>query len=323
MRIDMRSIPLLVVSCDKYADLWPVFLEIFYNRWQDCPFPIYIGSNTLEASDDRVSGIMVGVDRSWSENLLSMLNVLSSEYVLLFLEDFLIRKTVDSLRVQEIIKYSVAHKVDCTRLASLLSPTPLPQLKLADFPLLGSVAPGTPYRVSAQIALWRVDALKHYLVPGFTAWEFEHLGTQMSTYTDHLFLGPYESYIDYDHGVEKGRWKPDGLKICEDAGVRVDLDKRPAFSEDELCMHFSSGEHASQLADLKADALKAYSSGHRLDGIRQSYRYLVRSRSSMDILFISCFGLIGAEALAWLRRIHLWLKLRAVRNRSAKHEKFR
>jgi len=39
------KIAVLVVSCDKYADLWPPFFQLFLRFWPECPFSVYLISN--------------------------------------------------------------------------------------------------------------------------------------------------------------------------------------------------------------------------------------------------------------------------------------
>ena len=316
MKRELILPPLLVVSCDKYSDVWQPFLDVFWKRWPDCPFQVHIGSNKHCHIDDRVKNITIGEDCSWSENLLLMLNTLKGDYVILFLEDFLIKKSVETTALLQMIAYCADRQVDCARFAPLPPPTPLPPSRLEDFPALGINPAGSPYRVSAQIALWRIDALKHYLVPGFSAWDFEHLGTQMSEYSNHTFLGPFHPYIDYDHGVEKGRWKPEGLKICEEASVKVDLTRRVAFTSEELDRHLNSGLSASHLSNIKANVLNSFLHGNRWVGLRQASQYVALNPIAIEMLVIVIFGLVGPSAISWLRKQHLQIKLHAMGRRN-------
>lgn len=263
-----------------------------------------------------VRSVKVGPDKSWAENLLRMLDAIGTDYVLLFLEDFLIRRPVDTAVIIKMIQYCVPRRVDCARLSPLPSPTPLPRSILRDFPEFGVVQADAPYRVSAQAALWRVKALRHYLVPGLSAWEFEHTGTQMSRYTAHCFLGPFVPLIDYDHGVEKGRWKPEGLAICREAGVSVDLSRRSAFSVEELEAHYQMEVPRARLARIKADAIDAFSEGRLREGLSRSCAYLRTNPLALNILGIAAFGLAGKRPLAWLQRQHLKLKLLHARRKA-------
>jgi hypothetical protein len=306
---------ILVISCDKYADLWRPFFEVFWKRWPDCPFPVILGSNGLAFDDARVKTIRVGPDRSWAENVHRLLDEVTSNYVLIFLEDFLIRQPVETGAVLDLASYCALHGIDCARLAPLPAPTPLPPRALPDRSDFGAVPERSLYRVSAQAALWRVDALRYYLVPGFSPWEFEHLGTQMSRYAGHTFIGPFKPLIDYDHAVEKGLWKPEGLAICAAAGVTVDLGRRPAFTDETLRAHHAHGVPASEMAVIKIKAMDAFHEGRRRDALRHAGRYLRTRPLALDVYAIVIFGLAGPHAIAWLHRQHLRLRLSRVRRR--------
>jgi hypothetical protein len=119
--------------------------------------------------------------------------------------------------------------VSCLR----LRPAPPPSLRLPDLVNLGELQPGEEYRVSTQVAIWEVSVLKQLALPGFSAWDFETLGSLLSDRLPGIFWGVYSPVIDYRHAVERGLWLEEGLEICGRAGVRVDLPARGVVSEEE------------------------------------------------------------------------------------------
>jgi len=314
---NVKDIPLLVVSCDRYADLWPVFFDVLRARWPDCPFPLYLGSNQARFERPGVTTLCAGVDRSWAGNLSRMLDLLSSEYVLFFLEDFFLRSAVNTESVVSAVNYFRSRNVDCGRLAPLPAPTPLPPVPFPDCPTMGPVPPEFPYRVSAQIALWRVPALREYLVPGFSAWDFEHIGTRMSRHKSQVFAGPFAALIDYDHGVEKGRWKLEGIEICRAAGVTPDTRARGVFSVGQLDAHYQAGQGAGELGHIKARAITAFLHGRRREGWGHCKRHLRSAGPSLRLLSIAAFGMLGPWALEWLDRQHVHWRTLSARLRDA------
>ena len=67
-----NDVTILVVSCDKYKDLWIPFFHCFFKYWSDCPYPVFLASNDLEYSDPRVKTILIGPDKDYSSNLLAI-----------------------------------------------------------------------------------------------------------------------------------------------------------------------------------------------------------------------------------------------------------
>ncbi len=225
------GVSVLVCSCDRYADLWRPFFEIFHLRWPNCPWPLYVGSNHRLFEGPGVTTLAIGEDRAWGQNLLAMLDRIETPRVLLMLEDFLIRKPVDNEQVTALATVAAYEDLACLR----LTPMPRPSRRLAGYPRLGEIRPGDEYRVSTQAAIWRVSALRQLLRPPFSAWQFEQLGSVLSErLMPRGFWGTYDPAIDYLHGVDRGLWLPRGLEICRQAGVQVDLWARSEISPRQL-----------------------------------------------------------------------------------------
>lgn len=310
----MFKTPLLVISCDKYADLWKPFFTLFFHQWPDCPYPLYLGSNFKTYPDERVIPITIGDDISWTSGVRQMLNHINAEYIILFLEDFLIKRKVNTRAVDRLVQIARERRVGCLRLAALLPLSLPPTRPLAEFPGLGVIEPGEPYRVTAQAAVWSVETLRHLLVPGFNAWEFEAIGTQLSEDMPDPFWGLYEPAIVYDHGVEKGKWKPEGLAICREAGVQVDLGPRPVFTEEELSAYYSAIAFQSQSHLNKRGAISEFRAGRRLSGFKSALHHLGNEPLSIHSWAILLFGLFGPKPMAWLQKMHLRRKVLSARS---------
>ena len=90
------KLAIIVVSCDKYSDLWDIFFQCFFKYWPDCPYKLYLGSNFLVYPDERVNNILVGEDIDYSSSLKIMLSEVDEDFVLPMVEDFFISKRIDS-----------------------------------------------------------------------------------------------------------------------------------------------------------------------------------------------------------------------------------
>ncbi|HYO77546.1 MAG TPA: hypothetical protein VE010_13885 [Thermoanaerobaculia bacterium] len=254
------TVPILVASCDAYADVWSPFFTLFFRHWPDCPYPIHLGTNFESFDDPRVRTIRVGADRGWAAGLSSMLARLSATHVLLFLEDFFLERQADDAMVQSLVAAAQRNpEVASIRLAPLPPPSEIRGAPFAAMPeLLRIVPPGTPYRVSAQPAVWRVEALRRYLRAGFTAWDFELIGSQLADLSSDVFLGPVHAAIAYDHAIEKGRWRAAGIRICRENGIEVATSARGIIGPTEL-------GRGAVMAALRRNVKSAF---HSLTGVR-------------------------------------------------------
>jgi len=220
----MRSdTALLVVSCDSYRDLWGPFFTLLFRYWNDCPYPVFLGSNFETYPDRRITPLAVGKDRDWSSNLLQMLSVIPLEGILLLQEDFLIDGPVQTNRIRVFLEYAMRRKAACLR----LMPIPGPDIPCADNHELGEIRPGAEYRVSLQAAWWRKDSLRAVLRAGESPWQFECLGSRRTDEIDAPFLSLREEVelpLDYfTTAVFRGYWEPGALDLCRRERVPVDL----------------------------------------------------------------------------------------------------
>lgn len=309
----MNSVPVLVISCDRYADLWRPFFTLFFKQWPACPHPVYLGTNFGQYGDPRVRTLKVGSDLSWATGVASMLDNLQSDFVILFLEDFLIQKAVDGDAVLRFVHAAQKERVACIRLSPLPLPSKLPSRAVSGYPELGVVEPDTPYRVSAQPAIWRVDALRRFLVPGFSAWQFEEVGSRLSAYGSESFWGPFQPAVVYEHGVEKGLWKPSGLAICRSFGIDVDLDARRAFSSSEFDEFHRSREESGRLFIMKRRVVDEFIRGEKRIAVRVA-REILRVRPWwLELYGILLAGLLGRGPIRLLDRLQLAAKVRRSR----------
>jgi len=222
----------LVVSCDKYSDLWSPFFQLFRKHWPDCPYEVFLGTNYLSFDSNGVTSIPIGQDRSWAENLRFMLDAVDSSRIIMFLEDFLMIDGADTPKIRRLVELAGRHKVGCLR----LFPHPTPTGRLAGFGDIGMIQPGDEWRVSTQTAIWDKKLLYSLAKPGFSAWQFEIIGSLLSDTLPDLFWSVYEPAVNYCNGVVLGKWVPQGLEACGKAGVKVDLESRGTITEDELLL---------------------------------------------------------------------------------------
>jgi hypothetical protein len=213
----------LVVSCDKYADVWGPFFAIFRKRWPDCPYPVFLGSNHRAFPDTRVRSIPIGDDASWTHSTSLMLARVGVPRVILLLEDFLLTRPVDTARVRSLVELAIANDLHCLRLVPKMAPS----RPLAAFPGLGEFPPGHLNRVSTQAGVWRTETLAALLQEPRTAWDFEAKASLASGRFPDRFWGVLRPALHYLQSVESGLWTHRGVAVCRKAGVPVDLAARP------------------------------------------------------------------------------------------------
>lgn len=305
----------LIVSCDKYADVWPPMLELLRRHWPDCPYPIYLGANHQTVTDPRVRSILIGDDPGWAAGVREMLRRVDSEYIILLLEDFFLTAPVDTVRIQELAALARDRGVGSLLLRAHEPPFRMPGAPVKDAPGLTRIAARHPYRVTTQAAIWRKEVLERLLLPGFSAWDFELIGSWYSRKFDEEFWEVSDAPISYEHVIEKGRWRPVGLSICRHAGVEV-LSARGQFTEAEMAEHVRAARTGVEWYWRYEHTMGLFLDGRRWKGAVAALAHWWFAPQRGKMLAVLLFGLLGTRALLWLESLGFQRKLRRAAGRS-------
>jgi hypothetical protein len=205
---------ILMMSCSKYKEVWEPYFHFFNKYWKDCPFDCYFGSDNID-KEYGFKSISLENDSGWAKNFLNVIDQIDDEYIMLFQEDFLLMRDVDTEKVLNLVKYAEENDVGCLRLA----PCPGPTKPWNED--LGQIGINDEYRVSMQLAIWHKDVLKSVILPEFTPWDIETKGTILSRLCKKPFLslwreseeevgGPIRYYIT---AIVKGKWHKGALDM--------------------------------------------------------------------------------------------------------------
>jgi len=232
---------ILVVSCDKYSDLWNPFFKSFFKFWSDCPFNIYLLSNYKYANIPKVRSLSIGDDISWSDNLYKGINGLKEDYVFLFLEDLFLIDSVETNKISNIFTWILESNANYVRINPSATKA---DKKFND--LVGIISKGTLYRTSTVLSVWKKDTLLDLLKTGETAWDFEIYGSLRSDIYDG-FYATWGGYFSILNTVTKGKWQRSAIKKLNSIGIEIDLSKREVMTFEETIKYYFSRQRSKLL----------------------------------------------------------------------------
>ena len=231
---DQSLVTILVSSCDRYSDLWLPFFNL-YKRFFPAATRIFLINEKKSFDFENVVSLKLGGDKDWSSLLVEALENVSTEYVLFTLEDFFIYKPVDLIKLGSLIELMNGHKLNMIRLVR----RPGSNIPSHISSKLMSIPPGADYRVSTQVALWKVSILKSILKNGESAWEFEINGTKRAMKYVGFFCVSTDAFPYKHHVVERGKWFPWSAYYYSRMKIGVDLNSRSVMSLFECIVWFA------------------------------------------------------------------------------------
>ena len=96
-----RSCCILIPSCDEYSDLWEPFFFLFWRFLAGLPIFCLSGIQQADLRRPRVRMLHSTSGLNWSNRMMDYLSQLDHPNVILMLEDFFLRKRVDTSQVTE------------------------------------------------------------------------------------------------------------------------------------------------------------------------------------------------------------------------------
>jgi len=212
-----KDISLVIVSCDKYKDLWDSFFYFFKKYWSNCSLQTYLITNFIDYKGIDVVTIQIGDDKSYTENLLSAIEQVPSDWILLWLEDCMFSHNLDLGKIDQVLSTAIS----TPNLGYLKLSNDLPISYDCPNSFFGKIPKGVKYRSAIGMALYRKDVLKKLLVPGENAWQADKSAASDDLVEDfyalasNFFKNPLFPYVNT---VVKGEWSWAAIKILRKNG---------------------------------------------------------------------------------------------------------
>lgn len=242
---------LLVSTCDSYSDLWEPFFTVLRNEWPNLDYPIVLNTESksfdFEGYDIKTFNIYKGGESvPWGKRLRETLKLITTDYIILMMDDVFLYDKVDSDRIKKCIGWMDKNKrISCFCFMQTFTPNKRSE-RYEGFEKRPLVA---EYKFNGQVALWRRERLIRYLRDNESGWEWETYGNWRSyRYLTHEFYSQVASgthvfpYL-YEVGgitwgglaIYRGKWYVPAVDhIFKKNGISVDYSVRGTIDESEF-----------------------------------------------------------------------------------------
>ena len=250
---------IIVMTSDKYKDVWTPFYYLLEKYWADCCYPIYhVSERERPVTSFPVQHIELRPTDSWNEILSMALEKIPQEYILLLLSDFFLIRDVNSNKIEEYL--NVLDKENAAFLR--IFPCPGPHYSYKNYLDIGLIEKKTPYSISTQATIWKKIDLQKFICKFKDDSELEILGSQRSDELDKDLLSV--NIIDKNKKLEEqnyaftylctaviqGKWKRDAVKLCKRENIKIDLNYRKQQSILEEYYYFNYNKMPAILRNI-------------------------------------------------------------------------
>lgn len=233
-----KKLSILVLSCDKYSDLWDDFFNLKEKYWPDCPFDTYLATDTLSYKREGVKVLHFGKIRTWSICASKAIEQISTPYIALFLEDAFIYKSIDTELILEDLKFAIDNDAD---FLTLERDYQRPYEQCA--PHIWRTPKNRKWGIDTSAAIWRKEFFLYQLEKSkCNAWQFE-----VNLCNEAITEKGLEGNIFYDDRkpfnispveiVRLGQLTPDGLRFFRKNGYVINTNGRPIMSEFRMIIY--------------------------------------------------------------------------------------
>lgn len=165
---------MLVLSCDKYCDVWDDFFNLKERFWPECEYQWYIVTESKDYQRERVSTIKCGSELNWAGRFRKAVKECNTPYIGLYLEDYFIQSPIDNVRIKGFVELMEREHVSFLNLGNVfhhILRQPNPEYFA---PHLMYIPQHLRYGIDTAAAIWDKDYLLEKLGEGdYSAWKFE------------------------------------------------------------------------------------------------------------------------------------------------------
>ena len=219
-----NRVTLLVNSCDAYADLWQPFFTLLKRYFVPLPAEILLNTETKDFAFDGLNLRCVhSTAPTYGERMTDALREVKTEYTLLLLDDFFLRRPVDIARLADIVRWMDADR-DIVYFNSDVTAA-VCDLEVDRYPGYRRLPAGNRYTLNLQAAVWRTAKFAAYWQHKVSPWDWEERCNVLTAAhpRDKFYCVTREDARFLDYGYHGGQW----MGICHGQWVESVFQAEP------------------------------------------------------------------------------------------------
>lgn len=167
-----KNMTMLILSCDKFSDLWDGHVQLLEKNWPDRDMETLLITDA--PSSKSYPGIRIlpaGENAEWSERLAFALQSVKTEFIFLTLDDYFLIRRVDDEKIADLLRMMEKERIDYVRLFP--RPKRATREEMPGYPGIKRIDSSVTYSVNLYSSIWRKAFLESCVKDPLNAWKFE------------------------------------------------------------------------------------------------------------------------------------------------------
>lgn len=195
---------LLILSCNKFSDLWDGHVKQLETFWPGREVETYIVTDEyIDKAFDNVKVFCAGAGVEWTDRLYKALSMIETEYVFITLDDYFLIRPVSQGNIENLLYMMNQYHLDYLRLFK--RPTKATREPIPGFSKAYYIDCSQTYSVNLYSGIWKTRFLRSCITESLNPWEFEvALSKQATLYGARGAVSNNRDFVILDV-VRKGR----------------------------------------------------------------------------------------------------------------------
>ena len=213
---------ILVLSCDKNADIFYAFHHCIEKYWKNHPEIIY-KTETIQNPYYKTFCANYPMDK-WTVGIREVLNQIDDDKILIMVDDCFVRTYVDEDRLYY-AESKLSGNIACLNLEKSFDPTD----EITEISGFKKRKHGSLFEVSIMCGIWDKDKLIIVLSEDCSPWQIEE---KKRNYGFDFYINSGEYIIDWGYitwhtpGLLKGKWCKEVVPFFEKENISIDYSIR-------------------------------------------------------------------------------------------------
>lgn len=232
MSINNSALTVLILSCDRYSDLWDGHVKMLRKHWTGrCERAVIVSESSCGKSYDDIEIFEAGMNTEFSERLYAALKNIKTGFVLIVLDDYYLSSDVKSAELVRLVDIMEKENISYLRLYSL----PREKNRIEGYGDLYAVNLSRGgYAVNLFPAIWKTEFVMSTAGVSASAWEYEVLLTPAAIRTGAICAMTYTPYYKINDILRKGKIQYKSVSFLRKNGIKLEERSTCSFTDDLL-----------------------------------------------------------------------------------------